>query len=174
MAGIGRRGRGGTATNGKIEGSLFLILDVFSTAYLLTGSAELALQGTYKGEILTEILKNSMVSMRDGNEFKKAVKDSRLPKELSEWLSLVCSRATNDSEMLLDSWKVQASRSLAKIEDATSLVITFSTLLPVVAASLLLVLGYGHSLLTFSVVFLTIGTYALVSRWMKKLVGPLS
>lgn len=155
------------------QGTDFLLLDVFSTAFIFSGSEEIAFQDALQNGAFPGILQGAMTSIRDGNDFITAARKSKIPKDLSEWFSMVSSRATNDSEMILETWRGRASRSLAKIEDAISLVITASTLLPVVVAILLLVLGYGDSLLTFSIVFLTVAIFLVVSRWIQELVDPL-
>jgi len=173
---VGRR----QALNRRIEkitpiekGTDFLLLDVFSTAFIFTGLAEIAIQDTFQNGACADMFRNTMTMMRDGNEFRHALRGSNLSKDLCEWFSMVCSRSTRDSGMILDSWKALASRCLVKIEDMTSLVITFSSLLPVVMASLFLITGYGSSLLAFSVVFITVVTFLLVSRWMRELADPL-
>jgi len=150
-----------------------MLLDVFSTAFIFTGSAEMAIQEAILNGACTDVLQGTMTEVRSGNDFESALRRSGISKDLSEWFCMVCSRSAGDSQMMLDSWKDQASRCLAKVEDATSLIITFSSLLPVVLASLFLIGGYGSSILVFSIVFITIVAYWLVSRWMKRLIAPL-
>jgi hypothetical protein len=151
-----------------------MLLDVFSTAFIFTGSAEMAIQDAILNGACTNVLQGTMTNVRSGYDFERALRGSGISKDLSEWFCMVCSRSTGDSQIMLDSWKDQASRCLAKVEDATSLVITFSSLLPVVMASLFLIIGYGSSILIFSIVFITIAAYWLVSRWMKRLITPLN
>jgi hypothetical protein len=156
------------------RGNDFMLLDVFSTAFIFTGSAEMAIQDTLLNVAPTDALQGIMARVRSGNDFERALRDARMSRDLSEWFCMVCSRSAADSEMMLDSWKAQALRCLAKVEDATSLVITFSSLLPVVMASIFLIIGYGSSLLAFSIVFITIAAFWLVSRWMRRLSRPLN
>lgn len=171
-----RAARPGRKDNGPANGggTDFILLDTFSTAFILTGSAEVAIQDTVANGVQTDVLKKALVKVRSGEGLDRAMKGAGMTGDLSEWISMVCSGSANDSQPMLDSWKAQALRCLAKVEDATSLVITFSSLLPVVMASLLLITGYGSSLAVFSIVFVTIAAYWMVSRWMKRLVRPLS
>lgn len=152
----------------------FMLLDVFSTAFIFTGSAEMALQETVHSGASAEPLKVTMTGLRNGSSFEHALGESGIPRDLSDWFYMVCSGSAKDSQLMLDSWKAEASKCLAKTEDATSLVITFSCLLPVVLASLLLMVGYLSSLLAFSISFMTIVGYWLVSRWMRRLNRPLN
>ncbi len=165
--------RNGDTDSGR-RANDFLLLDIFSTAFIFTGSAEKAIQDVLMNGTYADVLQDAMSNIRSGCDFNRALMGSGIPKNLSEWFCMVGSRATSDSQMMLDSWKSQASGCLARIEDAISLVIVFSSLLPVVLASLLLIIGYGNSLLVFTVVFVMIAAYWLVSRWMKRLVGPLN
>jgi hypothetical protein len=152
----------------------FILLDVFSIAYIFTGSAEKALQDVLRNRSYSDILRDTMIKVRDGCDFNTALRVSGMSKDLMEWFSMVCSTAAGDSQMLLDSWKAQAMRCLVRIEDAISLVIAFSSLLPVVLATVFLIMGYGNSLVAFAAIFITIAAYWLVSAWMKRLVNPLN
>jgi len=81
--------------------------------------------------------------------------------------------SVSDTTLLLSYWKSEVAKSLSKVEDTMAFIIVFSTLLPVVATMMGLILGLGTSPQVFLLVILQVLEFLVVYVWFKDLIVPI-
>lgn len=151
-------------------------LDIFATVCCLTGSIKMAASyvasdGKFK---VSDRFRKTLFLMRNGIEPKKALLAAFCESEqYYEWVRSVAHGSISDTALLLSCWKSEAAKSLSKVEDTMAFIIVFSTLLPVVAAIMGLILGLGASPLVFLLVILQVLEFLVVYVWFKDLVAPI-
>ena len=159
----------------ELRGALYS-LDIFATVYCLTGSIKMAASYVASDSKfkVSDRFRKTLFLMRNGIEPKKALLAAfRESEQYHEWVRSVAHGSVSDTALLLSCWKSEAAKSLSKVEDTMAFVIVFSTLLPVVATIMGLVLGLGASPQVFLLVILQVLEFLVVYVWFKDLVVPI-
>lgn len=159
----------------ELRGALYS-LDIFATVYCLTGSIKMAASyvasdGKFK---VSDRFRKTLFLMRNGIEPKKALLAAfRESEQYHEWVRSVAHGSVSDTTLLLSYWKSEVAKSLSKVEDTMAFIIVFSTLLPVVATMMGLILGLGTSPQVFLLVILQVLEFLVVYVWFKDLIVPI-